>query len=97
MPIDWVGLAGVVMGTLIILIPVAGLTLRFAIKPIVETLGAARQSPQLEERLSALESRFALMESQMDGTEAELRRLSEESDFRRELAQGPRDGSSGSR
>jgi len=96
MPIDWVGLAGVVMGTLIILIPVAGLTARFAIKPIVEALGTARQSPQTEERLSSLESRFSLLEAQMDGTEAELRRLSEESDFRRELALKPRGGSTGS-
>ena len=95
MPIDWVGLAGVVMGTLIILIPVAGLTARFALKPIVETLGMARQSPQTEERLSSLESRLALLENQLDGTEAELRRLSDESDFRRELASEPRSGSAG--
>lgn len=89
MPVDWVGLAGVVMGTLIILIPVAGITARFALKPIVESLGLARQTPQTDERLASLESRMALIENQMDGTEAELRRLSEESEFRKEL-RGPR-------
>lgn len=89
MPVDWVGLAGVIMGTLIILVPVAGITARFALKPIVESLALARQTPQTDERLASLESRMALIESQMDGTEAELRRLSDESEFRKEL-RGPR-------
>lgn len=89
MPVDWVGLAGVIMGTLIILVPVAGITARFALKPIVESLALARQTPQTEERLASLESRMSLIENQMDGTEAELRRLSDESEFRKELS-GPR-------
>ncbi|MEJ2215269.1 MAG: hypothetical protein P8099_01515 [Gemmatimonadota bacterium] len=86
MPVDWVGLAGVIMGTLIILIPIAGITARFALKPIVESLALVRQTPQTDERLASLESRMALLENQMDGTEAELRRLSEESEFRKELS-----------
>jgi hypothetical protein len=85
MPVDWVALAGVVMGTLIVLIPVAGITARFALKPIVESLALARQTPQADERLAALESRMALLENVVDGTEAELRRLSDESAFRKEL------------
>lgn len=89
MPVDWVGLAGVIMGTLIILVPVAGITARFALKPIVESLALARQTPQTDERLASLESRMTLLENQMDGTEAELRRLSDESEFRKEL-RGPR-------
>ncbi|HKK26922.1 MAG TPA: hypothetical protein VKB18_02460 [Gemmatimonadota bacterium] len=92
MPVDWVALAGVIMGTLIVLIPVAGLTARFAFKPIVESLGRVRQTPQTDERLASLESRMALLENQMEGTEAELRRLSEESEFRKELARPPAEG-----
>lgn len=92
MPVDWVALAGVIMGTLIVLIPVAGLTARFAFKPIVESLARARQTPQTDERLASLESRMALLEHQMDGTEAELRRLSEEKEFRDELARPPAEG-----
>lgn len=86
MPVDWVGLAGVIMGTLIFIIPVAGLTARFVLKPIVESLALARQTPQTAERLASLESRMALLENQLEGTDAELRRLSEESEFRKELS-----------
>ncbi|MDP2479187.1 MAG: hypothetical protein Q8W51_11655 [Candidatus Palauibacterales bacterium] len=88
MPVDWTGLAGVIMGTLIILIPVAGLTARFAFKPIVEAIAHLRQTPQANDRLAAIESRLALLETQMDNTETELARLSDESEFRRKLSQG---------
>ena len=76
------------MGTLIVLIPVAGLTARFAFKPIVEAIAHLRQTPQSNDRLAAIESRLALLETQMDNTETELARLSDESEFRRELARG---------
>jgi hypothetical protein len=88
MPVDWTGLAGVVMGTLIILIPVAGLTARFAFKPIVEAIAHLRQTPAADERITAVESRLALLEAQMENTETEVARLTEESDFRRELGRG---------
>jgi hypothetical protein len=88
MPVDWTGLAGVIMGTLIVLIPVAGLTARFAFKPIVEAIAQFRQTPQSNDRLAAIESRLALLETQMDNTETELSRLSDESEFRRKLAGG---------
>ncbi len=91
MPIDWVGLAAVIMGTLVILIPVAGITARFALKPIVESLALVRQTPETGGRLASLESRVSLLENQLEGTESELRRLREESDFRKELS-SPRSG-----
>jgi len=50
-PVDWVALAGVIMGTLIILIPVAGLTARFALKPIVEAVARMRCPPTLGQLL----------------------------------------------
>lgn len=87
-PVDWTGLLGVFMGTLIVLIPVAGLTARFAFKPVVEAIAQFRQTPQANDRLSAIESRLALLENQMENTEAELTRLSDESEFRRKLGQG---------
>jgi hypothetical protein len=92
MPVDWTGLAGVIMGTLIILIPVAGLTARFAFKPIVEAIAHLRQTPQGNERLSAIESRLALLETQMENTETELARLSDEAEFRRKLGRGEGEG-----
>lgn len=88
MPVDWTGLAGVIMGTLIVLIPVAGLTARFAFKPIVEAIAQFRQTPQSNDRLAAVESRLALLETQMDSAETQIARLSDESEFRRKLAGG---------
>lgn len=96
MPVDWTGLAGVIMGTLIILIPVAGLTARFALKPVVEALIRVKQTPATDERLAAIESRISLLETQMEGSEAELRRLTEESDFHRQLSRSPREETPGS-
>lgn len=92
MPVDWVALAGVIMGTLIVLIPIAGLTARFAFKPIVESLAKVRQTPQTDERLASLESRMTLLENQLGGMEAGLRRLTDEAEFRKELARPPAEG-----
>jgi hypothetical protein len=43
MPIELTGLIGTIGGILIVLIPVAGLTARFALKPIVEAITRVRE------------------------------------------------------
>ncbi len=88
MPVDWTGLAGVIMGTLIILIPVAGLTARFALKPIVEAIAHIRQQPTGPERLQSIESRLALVEAQLENAEKEIDHLMEEREFQKELGRG---------
>jgi hypothetical protein len=66
-PLDLTALAGTVLGMMVVLIPVFGFTLRFALKPIVETYSRAK-SPQLAE-VHQLHARVALLEQQI----AELR------------------------
>lgn len=92
LPIDIVGLAGVIMGSLIVLIPVAGLTARFAMKPIVESMAKLRQSSNQTESVAMLERRMALLEQEvqnLSGIRDDLGRLVEEMEFQRQLMPGP--------
>ncbi len=93
MPVDWVALAGVIMGTLIVLIPVAGLTARFALKPIVEAVARMRQTQGAAEHLALLEQRVALMEQQQANTESDVGRLLEVQEFQEKLLTNQEEGS----
>jgi hypothetical protein len=91
MPIDLVGLTAVILGCLMFLIPIAGVTARFAIKPIAEALARAREGDVDREAFRLLERRMALMEQEVSGlTEirGELVRVLEELEFQRQLTQG---------
>jgi hypothetical protein len=91
MPVDIVGLAGVIMGSLIILIPVAGLTARFAMKPVVESMAKLRQGSNQGETVNMLERRITLLEKEvqnLSGIRDDLGRLIEEMEFQRQLTAG---------
>jgi hypothetical protein len=87
-PINVVALAAVVLGCLTVLIPIAGLTLRFAIKPVTEAMAAARSSGSEKESVQVLERRLALLEQEVHSI-AELRgdvaRLIDEVEFQKQL------------
>lgn len=88
LPIDLVPLVGTIMGTLIVLIPVTGLTARFALKPIVESIAKLRQSSNQNEAVGMLERRLALLEKEvqnLSGIRDDLGRLIDEMDFQRQL------------
>ncbi len=92
-PVDWVALAGVIMGTLIILIPVAGLTARFALKPIVEAVARMRQTQGAADHMALLEQRVALLEQQQANTESDVGRLLEVQEFQEKLLTNQEEGS----
>ncbi|MEE9471455.1 MAG: hypothetical protein V3W32_07005 [Gemmatimonadota bacterium] len=92
-PVDWVALAGVIMGTLIVLIPVAGLTARFALKPIVEAVARMRQTQGAAEHLALVEQRLALLEQQQGNTESDVGRLLEVQEFQEKLLTNQEEGS----
>ena len=78
-------------GILIVLIPVAGFTLRFAVKPFLKDLAeirAARQG-QLGARDDEQDTRLARMENQLDSLESSVRQLTEVVQFDRQLKSGP--------
>lgn len=81
------GLA-IFLGLMTVLIPITGLTARFALKPVMEALSKYRESDSDKQMQALLERRVALMEEQLHSMDRSLRELAEESDFRRELESG---------
>jgi hypothetical protein len=92
-PVDLVGLVATIMGISVILIPVIGLTARFALKPTVEALGKFFETKGSEEIVRLLERRVALLEQQVEYMEGHIRELEDVSTFHRELGSGTDAGS----
>lgn len=81
LPIDFVALVSVIMGVSIVLIPVAGLTARYALKPIVEAIGRYFEGQGTQESIQIVERRLGLLEQQLDELQGSLNRLVEVSEF----------------
>ena len=92
-PIDLTSLVATIMGISIVLIPVIGITARFALKPTVEALSKFLHTKELDESVNILERRMALMESQLESIEGSVRRLAEVSEFHHALKKGDEAGS----
>jgi TolA-binding protein len=85
MVIDWVPIVAIIMGTLMILIPVSLVALRFAIKPISEAVAKMRGGGASQQELAIMKQQIALLEQQLGGMESELHRLSEAQEFQAQL------------
>ena len=92
LPIDLTAIVATIMGISIVLVPVIGLTARFALKPLVESMGQFFQSRNVEETIGILERRMALLEQHMETMDTTMMRLSDAADFHRELSSGARPG-----
>ena len=88
MPIDLTAIIATIMGISIVLVPVIGLTARFALKPLAESLGHFFQSRNVEESVRILERRMGLLEQHLETMEATLQRVAEATEFHRELRSG---------
>jgi hypothetical protein len=88
MPIDLTAIVAIVMVFSCALIPIAGITLRFAIKPAVEALVKAFDNRGLEDTVGVLERRLGLLEHQMDSIDSTVHRLAEALEFQNELQSG---------
>jgi hypothetical protein len=76
------------LGMMVVLIPIAGLTARFALKPLMEALRSYRELQGENQAQQLVERRMALMEEQMHSMDRAIRELAEESEFRRDLESG---------
>jgi len=88
LPVDLNAVLGIVMGMLVVLIPITGLTARFAIKPITESLAKLRQGNADRQVVDMLERRVSLLEQEvhgLGGMRDEVSRLLEEAEFQRQL------------
>ena len=88
MPIDLTAIIATIMGISIVLIPVVGITARFALKPLVESMGHFFQSRNVEESVRILERRMALLEQHLETMETTLTRVAETAEFHRDLRSG---------
>lgn len=86
LPIDIPFLVAVALGGLTLLIPVAGLTVRFALKPLVEALSLHRARQGESQEMQLLERRVSLIEQQMQSIDNNLERLVEKAEFDRQLS-----------
>jgi hypothetical protein len=96
LPVDLTSLVAAIMGILIVLIPVAGLTARFALKPTVEAFSRFFEGKAHDESVLMLERRCALLESQLELVETQLRRLEEGREFDRKLKASSQASTTGS-
>ncbi len=91
LPVDIVALVSVSLGISIVLVPVIGLTARFALKPVVEALARVFESRSVDETVRILERRVELQEQQIEALQSSVKLLSETQEFDRQLA-APRAG-----
>ena len=78
------GLA-IFLGMMVVLIPIIGLTARFALRPMMDALTKYREIAGQNEAQQLIERRVALMEEQLHSMDRSLRDLADESEFRRQL------------
>jgi TolA-binding protein len=87
-PIDLTAIVAVVMGLLVILIPIAGLTARFALKPIADAVARMREAQSSSREVAIVEQRLTLLEQQLLHMESEVHRIREATEFDRQLRSG---------
>lgn len=80
-------ITGIVFGSLMFLIPIAGITARFALKPIMEAIAKARemQAGGTGRELAVLEQRVALLEQQYQQLESSVKHISDVTEFEKRL------------
>lgn len=85
---DLTGLVAVTLGCLIVLVPIIGITARFALKPIVESFIKMKESQGGQRETHILEQRVALLEQQFQNLEQSVTRYGELKDFDKQLGGG---------
>ncbi|MEQ1857080.1 MAG: hypothetical protein ABL963_11435 [Longimicrobiales bacterium] len=85
LPVDLVALVSAILGISVVLVPVIGLTARFALKPVVEALGRVFESRSSDESLRILERRVELQEQQIETLQAALKQVADTQEFDRQL------------
>jgi hypothetical protein len=74
------------LSTLVVFVPVAGLTMRFALKPIVDSIARLMEARAHSAASELLEKRLALVEQELQAMRAEVARVVERGDFYDRLA-----------
>ena len=75
----------ILVGGTAFIIPVVGFTVRFALKPLIESWSKLREGSAADERMILMERRVSMLEEQVQTLERDNLRLVEEADFRMQL------------
>ena len=88
LPVDLVAIVGIGMSMLVLLIPITGWTVRFAIKPITEAIAKMREGASDRQAFELMERRIALLEQELHGLggmREDVSRVLEELEFQKQL------------
>lgn len=85
LPIDLTAVIAVTGGILMLLIPIAGITARFALKPIAEAIARVREAEGANREMAFMQQRLDLIEGQLSSLESSVQRLTEVQEFHAEL------------
>ncbi len=88
---DWGEILGILLAALIVLIPITGFTLRFAIRPISEAIASIRSAQAGGGEVAQLRGEVEALQGQMNQMETVLNRLAEAQEFQAQLLK-PREG-----
>ena len=88
LPIDLTALVSVILGISVVLVPVLGVTARFALKPVVEALAKVFEARDADETLRILERRVELQDQEISMLSQTVRNLMEGREFERRLESG---------
>lgn len=76
----------ILLAAIILFVPVAGITIRFALKPVVESIARLMEARAGNAASEILERRVALLEQELNATRDELHLLAAKQDFDRRLS-----------
>lgn len=88
LPVDLVGLVSVILGISVVLVPVIGVTARFALAPAVQALGRVFENRDSDEHMRLLERRLDIQEQEIALLTQTVRHLADGRDFERQLESG---------
>ena len=80
-------IVGIVMVGLIVFVPVAGITARIALKPLIDSMIRIAEMRRSTEEVRLLDKRIALLEQELHGVKDEVQELTEQKEFYRKLAE----------
>jgi hypothetical protein len=80
-------IVAILMFGLVVFVPVAGLTMRFALKPLIDSLIRIAEMRRSTQEVQLLERRIALLEQELGALRGEVGELGAQKEFYRGLAE----------
>ena len=80
-------IVAIIASFLVVFVPVAGITARIALKPLIEAIGKVMAAKQGQEALQMMERRVALLEQELQAVRGDVRQVGEEREFYRRLVE----------